>query len=307
MKIKTIIFATLAMALSAGFTSCTSDDNTDDSIAFMASVKAPTRPQERNALVEVFTGVKDADCAAGHRTLNGLLITHPGRIFGFNIHAGICADNTYTTDFGTELLTQSYLCQYPAGTVNRHVFETLSQDTNNHGTAIYYPYWPNACDMVMIQTATANIDAVAELDTVSRQLKVGVAVYYLEDDTLHETHKINVALVEDSVWGTQEGGAVQNPSQYDFNTGKYCHMHMLRHLVSGQWGEDIVPVAGKQLRKMFQYTVPQQISNTDVNLKHLKIIVFLTEDQQEVINVCQARLSLVKKRWPETSFLISLN
>ena len=70
-------------------------------------------------------------------------------------------------------------------------------------------------------------------------------------------------------------------------------MQMLRHLVTGQWGSDITPVTGKQIRRVFAYTIPQQISGVDVDLNHLKIIVFLAEGEKDVINVCEAPIKII--------------
>lgn len=280
------------MAVCATFASCNCQDDLKDETAFAASVKASTVPQEKNALVEHFTGVRSEQSAEGHRILNGLMVTHPGRIYSINIHAGVYADNTYTTDFGNELLRQADISAFPAGTVNRQVFEPYAMDTLNKGTAIPIRYIPNACDIVMAQSAPANLDAGAEINAQTRELKVAVAIYYTETDTVNPTHKLNVALLEDSVWGEQQGGSTLNPTQYDFNNGKYCHYNMLRHLVTDQWGSDIVPETGKQIRRVFVYTIPEQISGVDVNLEHLKVIVFLAKGQQDVINVCEARMKV---------------
>ena len=280
-------------AICTTLASCNCEDDLKDETAFAASVTAATTLQERNALVEHFTGVNDEHSPEGHRILNGLLVTHPERLYCINVHTGIYADNTYITDFGTELAAQSSLTAFPAGTVNRHVFEPYAMDTVNKGTAMPVHYLPNACDIIMGQTSTANIDARAEINASSRELKVAVAIYYTEQDTVNATHKINVALIEDSVWGKQIGGSISNPTQYDFVNGKYCHMHMLRHLVTGQWGDDITPKAGKQIRRVYAYTIPLQICGSDVDLSHLRVLVFLSEGKQEVINVCQARLALV--------------
>jgi hypothetical protein len=282
------------MVVGATLTGCNCQDDIKDDTAFAASVTASTVPQEKNAFVELFTGVKSEQSAEGHRILNGLMVTHPGRIFCMNIHTGVYADNTYTTDFGNELLRQADINAFPAGTVNRQVFETYAMDTVNQGTAIPIRYIANACDLVMAQSAPANLDAKAEINAQTRELKVAVAIYYTESetDTLISTHKLNVALLEDSIWGEQLGGSTLNPTQYDFNNAKYCHSNMLRHLVTDQWGVDIVPETGKQIRRVFVYTIPEQISGVDVNLDHLKIVVFLAKGKQNVINACAAPIKI---------------
>ena len=285
--------AVALMAVCVVFANCACQDDLKDETAFAASVTAVTTPQEKNAIVELFTGVRSEQSAEGHRILNGLMVTHPGRIYCINIHTGVDAGNVYTTEFGNELLRHADISAFPAGTVNRQVFELYAMDTLNNGTAIPVKYISNACDLVMAQPAIANLDAKAEINVQNRQLRVAVAIYYTEQDSVNDTHKLNVALVEDSVWGDQAGGSTLNPTQYDFNTSRYCHMHMLRHLVTGQWGSDITPVTGKQIRRVFAYTIPQQISGVDVDLNHLKIIVFLAEGEKDVINVCEAPIKII--------------
>ena len=268
-KIHLTLVVSLAF-LATGTVSCGDDDKNETS-DLTATVSASSTPQEKNVLVEHFTGIKDPLSSDGHRILNGLKVNHPGRVFCINIHTGTDADNTYTTDFGAELAEQSHLTSYPAGTVNRRVFETYAMDTENTGTAMDRSYWANAANLVMLQSSDANLNAKAVIDPNTREL--------------------NVALVEDSVWGRQNGGSTYNPSHYDFGTSLYCHMDMLRHLLTGQWGDDITPVVGTQIRRSYKYTIPEQISGVDVNLKHLKVIVFLAEGQQEIINVCQAPIT----------------
>ena len=290
-KIRLTLVVSLAF-LATGTVSCGDDDKNETS-DLTATVSASSTPQEKNVLVEHFTGIKDPLSSDGHRILNGLKVNHPGRVFCINIHTGTDADNTYTTDFGAELAEQSHLTSYPAGTVNRLVFETYAMDTENTGTAMDRSYWANAANLVMLQSSDANLNAKAVIDPNTRELTVAVAIYYVSKDTndTNISDKLNVALVEDSVWGRQNGGSTYNPSHYDFGTSLYCHMDMLRHLLTGQWGDDITPVVGTQIRRSYKYTIPEQISGVDVNLKHLKVIVFLAEGQQEIINVCQAPIT----------------
>lgn len=290
-KIYTLFAA--ALLATTSFVSCNDEDGKADT-SFAASVSASTNPQDKNALVEHFTGINSEECAYGHRVLNGLMVTHPGKVFCINIHTGFYANGNYTTEFGTELENQSNYTMLPAGTVNRHVFDAYAMDTVNRGTAIPISYFANACDIIMSQSSDANLDARAIIDRETRELSVAVAVYYPIQDTNDTVmlDKLNVALLEDSIWGHQEGASTHNPTQYDFNTGKYCHMHMLRHFVTGQWGDDIIPVVGRQIRRVYKYTIPQQISGVDVNLDHLKVVVFLAKGKQEIVTACEARMEV---------------
>ncbi|MBR4804000.1 MAG: hypothetical protein IK032_05115, partial [Bacteroidales bacterium] len=61
---------------------------------------------------------------------------------------------------------------------------------------------------------------------------------------------------------------------------------------TGQWGDDIIPVVGRQIRRVYKYTIPQQISGVDVNLDHLKVVVFLAKGKQEIVTACEARMEV---------------
>jgi len=252
------------------------------------SITAPTEVQNRNALIEEFTGVNCGWCPAGHKIVNDLMAENPGKVFGINIHTGTYANGKYTTNYGSALASQSDLSGFPAGTVNRHLFSGMSQ---KNGTAMNRGAFASATNQILAQTSCANLAAVATIDQASRILTVNVAAYYTSEAN-GTTNNLNVAILQDSIWGSQSGGQANNPAQYNATTQKYCHMHMLRHLVTGQWGDEITPVVGQQIQKTYTYTIPEQISNEDVILKNLEIVVFLTEGHQEVITACQAPISL---------------
>ncbi|MBR5028259.1 MAG: Omp28-related outer membrane protein [Bacteroidales bacterium] len=245
------------------------------------------KEQTKAVLVEEFTGINCGWCPVGHRIVNDLMAQHPGKVFGINVHAGAYAA-AYTTEFGSALVNQSNLTGYPAGTVNRHVFPGLSM---NSGTAMGRNSFENAANQILQQTACANIKASATIDQATRELTVNVSMYYTSAPN-RSMNFIHVALLQDSIWGPQSNGQTNNPAQYDAATGKYCHMHMLRHLVTGQWGESFTPTVGEQIDKTFTYTIPAQISNEDVILNHLEVVAFITETRQEVINACNAPITL---------------
>ena len=283
---KRLFFSAALLVAGMALFSCT-DDNKKPATDPNLDVSAPTSPQDKKVLVEIFTGNQCELCPNAHRMVNGLMTTYPGKVFCVNIHTSPAA-TAYTTDFSAELFTNAQSTGFPTSTVNRFYFRDITLDTLNEATAISYEYLGNAANRIMGQPADANIVAKAVIDTNERQLTVAVAVYYFGQDTVNATHKLNVALLEDSIWGEQAGGSVNNPTQYDFYLGRYCHMHTLRHLVTGQWGDDIVPYTGQQIIRNYTYTIPEQISDVDVVLSHLKVIAFVARSENDVINVCEA-------------------
>ena len=273
----------------------TEDEDEEEEATINMEVSAPETQMNKNVLVEEFTGVNCGNCPDGHRRVNQLMAANPGKVFAINIHTGSYAAGKYTTSFGTSLAGQTHLTGYPAGTVNRHEFEGMQMDTNRthqNRTAMGRGQFSSAANQMMAQQSCANIAAKAMINKSTRELTVNVAVYYTGTPT-GSTNMLNVAIVEDSVWGApnEQSGASSNPTQYDASTGRYCHMHMLRHLVTGQWGEEISPVQGQQIKKTYTYTLPETISNVTVVPEHLEVIVFLCEGHNEVINVCSAPIT----------------
>ncbi len=251
------------------------------------TLEVSTTPSNKVAVIELITGNGCPHCARGHRNVNQALAAHPaGQVIAINIHAGSSA-GAYKTQFGTAINDTFNSLGYPAAVVNRHTFAGYSTT----GGALSDGRISEVTDTILAQPACANIAAKATIDQATRKLTVEVAVYYTSNGT-GSTNKLNVAILQDSVWGYQSGGS-ENPDYYDAENDSYCHMLMLRHLITGQWGEDIAPVtAGSKIGKKYTYTIPAQISNEDMVLKHLKVVAFVAENQRDIITACEAPITL---------------
>ena len=86
---------------------------------------------------------------------------------------------------------------------------------------------------ILNEPSYVNVAAQANLDISTRQLSVTVEAYYTGSSPVN-TNKINVALTQNNVEGPQTGSSY-NPTAILPN-GNYNHQHMLRHLLTGQWG-----------------------------------------------------------------------
>lgn len=248
---------------------------------FCANAQTPefvsTEPSNKNVIIEEFTGINCQFCPTGHKAVREYEEANPGRAFGINIHQGIYAA-AYTTQWGNALANQTGLSGYPSGTVNRHVFSGTT-------TAIHPADCAQYADIIKEQSAFVNVAAQATIDAETRTLTIDVEAYYTADA---ETgmNLLNVALLQDSIIGTQVGGSTYNPEQVTPD-GHYIHMNMLRDLITGQWGdtiqveEGVIP-AGTLFQKTYTYQIPTIISNEPVKLTHLNLVVFITKDKQEI-------------------------
>ena len=97
--------------------------------------------------------------------------------------------------------------------------------------------WASAGAQILAQPSCVNVAAEASLNISTRILTVDVEAYYT-DNSIASTNKLNVVLLQNNVEGPQTGGATYNPGQMLPN-GNYNHQHMFRHLLTGQWGDDI--------------------------------------------------------------------
>lgn len=233
-------------------------------------------PSNRNVVLEEYTGVNCTWCPAGHLIANQIKAANPDRVCLINIHEGSFAANTYTTQFGTALANQTNLDGYPSGTVNRHVFSGTA-------TALGRGDWNSASNTIMGMSSPVNIAAEGTLDWNTRTVNIRVQLYYTASQTV-TSNALNIAITQDNVLGAQVG-MEKNPAQVVGSL--YNHMHMLRHLITGQWGETISTIAaGTLVEKNYEYVIPQQLGSPnpiDAALEDLTFIAFVCEGHQEVL------------------------
>ncbi|NLO50130.1 MAG: Omp28-related outer membrane protein [Bacteroidales bacterium] len=242
-----------------------------------------TDPENRNVVLEEFTGIHCVYCPSGHKIAHDLMMAHPDDFFPINIHQGSYAtpnpgEPDFKSPFGDALAAQTDLVGYPAGTVNRHLFSGMSQGS---GTAMSRGNWGTATNMILSEISYVNVGAEATLDVGTSELNVHVEVYYTGDSP-EATNFINVALLESNVEGPQTGGATYNPD-FVLPNGNYSHQHMLRHLITGQWGEEITTTStGSFIDLNYTYTIPGTYNGVPVNLANFSLVAFVTETTQEI-------------------------
>ncbi len=243
------------------------------SFSLWAQTLVSTDPQLRNALLEEYTGIHCVYCPEGHAIAASILENNPGRAVVIALHQGSFAvpsgsEPDYRTPWGNALATQAGINSYPSGTVNRHIF-TGSASGMGRGD------WTASCNTIMNQISPVNVGIESSYNEASRELTVHVELYYTAD-AAQGSNFINVALLQDHIFGPQTGGGAGN---------NYEHMHMLRDLITGQWGEEIfTTTVGAFVDKTYVYTVPEAVNAVPVVVEDCQIAVFVTETHQEVLS-----------------------
>ncbi|MDD4150793.1 MAG: Omp28-related outer membrane protein [Bacteroidales bacterium] len=239
--------------------------------AIIAQSIVTTRPQKKAVVLEEFTGMNCPACPSGHSIAEGIVTNNPGKTFIINIHTGGYAapdvgQPDYRTSFGNALEGQVNLGGYPSATINRHLFEDL---TENEGTALSRANWAQAAERIFAQASPVNVGLSTSYNSETRVVSINVDAYYVEGLPFGvESNFIQVAILENNIIGPQAGAS-----------NNYNHKHMLRHLVTGQWGDEIEGIEqGSLINRTYTYTL-----NDNFVPENCEVVAFITETKQEVI------------------------
>jgi len=237
----------------------------------MAQKMVVTSPQYKNIVLEEYTGIHCGYCPDGHARAELLASENSGRVVLINIHQGNFANPAagepdFRTVWGDSLAALAGVSGYPNGTVNRHLFSEIDPAKIAMGRSS----WMFASSQILTQQSPVNIGFKSVFDTSSRLLTVEVEVFYV-DASPAAFNYLNIAFLESHVIGYQSDYANGAHNDYD-------HKHILRHLITGQWGDKILQTTkGSLFTKTYQYTVPASF-----NIDNCDIAVFVSETKKEI-------------------------
>lgn len=247
-------------------------------LAFSFTLKAQqyvsTTPANRNVIIEEFTGRNCGYCPDGHRIANEIMAAHPGRVWAINIHAGGYAPTTYpnmiTTD-GNTIHGGFSISGYPTGVVNRSTPNGQSRSQ-----------WVSLANTQLSQSSECNVAGAVSINPQTRVASITVEVYYTANST-QSTNYLTVAMLQDSILGSQSDYGNYNPTQW--LNGQYVHMHVLRDVITDNaWGEAISPTTqGSLVTRTYNYTIPQTIGSpngVDVDLSNVIFLAWVSEQYQ---------------------------
>ncbi|MBI9035306.1 MAG: Omp28-related outer membrane protein [Bacteroidales bacterium] len=243
--------------------------------AFMglsAQTLVSTESQLKNAVLEEYTGIYCGYCPDGHAIAADLLENNPGRAVVIAIHQGSFAapnpgDPDYRTEWGDALASQGGISSYPSGTVNRHIF-------SGGATGMGRGDWTPSANQIMTEGSPVNLGVESSYEETTRELTIHVELYYTSD-AAEASNFINIALIQSHVFGPQSSGGAGN---------NYEHMHMLREMITGQWGEEIFETTeGSFVERTYTYTVPEDYNDVPCVVEDCEIVAFVSETHQEIL------------------------
>ena len=236
-----------------------------------------TNPENKNIILEVFTGIRCNICPSGHQIAQQLHDANPNDVFLINIHTGQFANplgpgTDFNTAFGPLLAGQAGIVGVPAGTVNRHQF-SMSQ---GGGTAMGKSDWASASSQILTELSPVNVGIQSTIDMATNTLIVDVEVYYTGTQNV-TSNMLNIVVVQNNIEGPQYG-AGQLHSIYN-------HNNMLRHMITGTWGEQILNINQNTLySNQYSWTMPDYIQDVIFDPANISVIAFVSEGNQEILS-----------------------
>ena len=229
-----------------------------------------TSSTNKNVVLEELTGKTCGYCPDGHKIAQQIYSANPGRIVLLNIHTGSYASGTpnYRSAWGDYVGSLFSVSGYPTGAVNRTDFG--SGVMHSRGS------WTSNANTTLSQSSVVNVGGNATIDLDTRGLVLDVEAYYTAAGP-GSSNKFHAIITQNNIPGPQSGGATFNPTMILPN-GDYNHMHMMRHNLSVNAGDNISSVSATSLHTdQYTYSVPTNYNNITVNLADLQVALFVTE------------------------------
>jgi len=236
-----------------------------------------TDPENKNALIEEFTGIACGWCPYGHKEVADFLAAHPDDGFIIAYHQGFFAipepgQPNYTTVYGDGLGSYFSVSSWPSALINRHDF--------GGGLLYSLDLWQQHASQVLTESAYVNVACEATVDVQTREINIHVEAYYTGNSP-EPTNKLNVALTQCNVKGVQFSSWFNSDAITP--DGEYLHQHMFRDFATGQWGVEISPTtSGNFIDQYYSTTIPETINDIPLRLGDLQIVSFISESETEV-------------------------
>ncbi len=226
--------------------------------------------QQRQVLVEEFTGVRCVNCPAGSDAIQTLKGIYGDQLIAVSIHSGFFAvpypesTQDFRTPEGDNIL--SYLGEplgYPTAVINRKLYngETDLQ--------LGQSQWAGFIAEETAIAPQAQITITNTYTAATRELESKINFEILEN-IVEDDVRLSVMIVEDGVEDSQltPSGKVNN----------YMHRHVFRDMMTPYDGAPITGplTAGDLLTRTFNFTLPQ-----GWNTEHCYVVAFLHHNGAE--------------------------
>lgn len=238
--------------------------------------------QDRQVLIEEFTGVRCVQCPAGSVEIEDLLTIHGVQLIAVSIHAGEFSpphpdsDIDFTTTEGDQII--NYLGNpigYPSAVVNRKLFD------GEFDLQLGKSLWAGYIGSEKLLPPKVRIGLLSEYNNDDRSLDLEVLI--LVDEMVDETDvRLSVMITESGLVDRQT-----TPGGEDY---EYVHKHALRGMMSTWDGNPLNGplVTGEQIEETLSMTIPN-----DWDPANCSVIAFvhLAGENKEVLQAVEVKMT----------------
>lgn len=237
--------------------------------------------QQRNVLIEEFTGVRCNNCPAGAQAIEALLAQHGNRLVAVSVHAGPFAPPypeslyDFRTPAGTQIL--SFLGEplgYPTAVVNRRKF--AQESSLQLGQA----KWAGYIEQELSVPPRVKLAVNPSFNAATRDLQADITVF-VQETFAEPDVRLNVALIEDNITDYQLTPAGKQAD--------YVHKHVLRAMLTSATGNLIQENlnTGSRFCKRYTLNLPTGWKERDC-----KVVAFVSLGgaSKDVLQVAQAKI-----------------
>lgn len=230
--------------------------------------------QQRQVLIEEFTGVRCVNCPAGSAVIEDLLTVYGSRLIAISIHAGDFSfpypENLYNfiTDDGDAIINYVGVpFGYPSAVINRNQF------AGEFGLQLGSSKWAGYISEETTEAPKVKIGTQHDFDLTTRNMDLDIALFVQEDILEGDVH-LSVFITENNIEDVQ---LTPSGKQAD-----YIHKHVFRTAITSFDGDPLTEtlITGVQIDKSYSYTLP---SNWDENNCNIVVFVSLAGDEKDIL------------------------
>ncbi|MBT3801620.1 MAG: Omp28-related outer membrane protein [Bacteroidetes bacterium] len=259
------------------------DDNNLSAHVFVNNGNSGTK----KVFIEEFSTCPCGFCPDGHIVLEDIMHRNPN-IMGLIHHAGFGTDSMTINE--SKVIASAFTNGAPTAAIDRvHWSDQIR-------IAISRQIWEERALLQLAKKTAVDIDLFSTYNPTSKTMTVDVDLDFL-DYPLPGDMRLNVFLVEDSVSGIGSGWDQKN--YYDGTAGHpmygrgnpiigYTHMHVIRAVLTGDWGDNsVIPqnvLPNSSYNKTYTYQIPWYMKPKD-----LFLIVFVSYNDDDYIEIINAQ------------------
>jgi len=229
-----------------------------------AQIIVGTDPENKNVILEEFTGQNCPNCPAGHATAQAILNNNPNDVFVVAYHP---TNSSYTLPELDEPFADAFYSTPYCGSSRYMPSAFIGRRMVNHERLQGRTDWESYTNTQLTESSPVNVGLQAVYDPVTETMDVYAEAYYTSD--VSSGQSINVVLIEDGIVAYQSNGG-----------DDYVHNHIFREAFTAQWGDEITYTSEGDL-----FTAVYQFDNSidQFNIENCEVVAFVLNTTTEEI------------------------